>query len=161
MKPLFLLQNTPEDLWAASVKNPAAVNELRQFTANACEQAVPVYRLLIAYIDQLHDFVRQIPPLAWELLEHAQEPLEIVYPERKHVLSPDEGLQEICVHWVKQPKLLKFLQKEGPLWAVRAASFNDRKTPTASVVDCYDKKYPYQRVKTVVVAADSTFSFLR
>lgn len=122
--------------------------------------SLPVAHVLIAYLDQLHDFVQQIPPLAWELLEHAQEPLEIVYPQRKPKLTQEGAPPEICVRWVRQPRLLKFVQKAGPQWA-RPVSTVQTPLLDFTTVDCYDRQSPYQRVKTVVIAADNTFFFLR
>ena len=124
-------------------------------------EVVPTYRVLIAHLDQLHDFVQRIPPLAWDLLEYASEPLEIVYPERKSTLvHPDQPLT-ICVRWVKQPQLLRLVQKEGPLWAVYPKTTATIDSPPWQKIDCSSKKYPYQQVKTVVLSSDDTFSFLR
>ena len=124
MKPsFFLLKNTPENLWAVSVKHPEAPDILRGFAATTRETPnFPMYRVLIAYTDQLHSFVQRIPALAWELLEYAQEPLEIVYPVKKDTVKRGEDTPEICVRWVKQPKLLTHLRKTGPLWAVAASN---------------------------------------
>lgn len=122
---------------------------------------VPMLRVLIAHTDQLHNFVQQIPFLAWELLEYAQEPLEIIYPKRKDALRREEDPPEICVRWVKQPRLLRCLQKTGPLWAVLAPDPIVIEAPAYEVVDCYDRRYKYQHVKTIAIATDGTFSFLR
>ncbi len=131
---------------------PRWVNTQRRFLA---------YRVLIAHLDELHNFVQRVPPLAWELLEYASEPLEIVYPERKPLLiRPDQPLP-ICVRWVKQPQLLRLVQKEGPLWAVRPAATATIDSPPWKKIDCSSKKYPYQRVKTVALSSDDTFGFLR
>ena len=154
----FLLKDTPEDLWAISVKHPTAQEQLIPLSASS--DGLPTLRILIAYADQLHTYVRQVPSLAWELLEHAQEPLEIVYPERKLPVYDIQDIPGICVRWVKHPKLATFLQKRGPMWAVRAPSLS-KAPPPFSTVDCYHTEYPYQRVKTVAIQADNTFSFLR
>ncbi len=123
--------------------------------------AILTYRVLIAHLDQLHNFVQRIPPLAWELLEYASEPLEIVYPERKPTpMYPDQP-QSICVRLVKQPLLLRFIQKEGPQWAVRPATTAAVDLLPDKKIDCFSRKYPYQRVKAVAIATDGTFSFLR
>lgn len=156
---LFLLTATPEELIATSVKEPGALELLAPIAVTSA--TVPTYRVLIAHLDQLHNFVQSVPPLAWELLEYASEPLEIVYPQRKPLLLRPEGPATICVRWVKQPRLLRFLQKEGPMWAVRPAATASVVSPAWKTIDCTDKKYPYKQVKTVVVAADGTFTFLR
>lgn len=160
MKPsLFWLTNTPEALIATSVREPKALEALAPFSEQSV--VIPTYRVLIAHLDQLHNFVQGIPLLAWELLEHASEPLEIVYPERKPtLLHPDQPLP-ICVRWVKQPQLLRFVRKEGPLWAVRPATTVMIDPVSFKKIDCSGKKYPYRQVKTVSIATDDTFSFLR
>lgn len=122
---------------------------------------LPVYRVLIPTAEQLHDYVQRVPPLAWELLEYAQEPLEIIYPQRKYKFRQKDEPTEICVRWVKHPKLLRFLQKEGPQWAVRALPTFKSAPPAFRTTDCYDRHYPYQKVKTVAIAVDDTFTFLR
>ena len=164
MKPtLFLLKHTPQDLWAVSTKDSTARDQLKSLVTSPSQPiARPTFRVLVAYVDQLHDFVQQAPPLAWELLEYAQEPLEIVYPERKFTISEDEDAPSICVRWVKHPKLLKFLMKEGPVWAAPISPFNEGKVPPFPfrTVDCYDKNYPYTLVKTMIVNVDGTFTFL-
>ncbi len=157
--PLFWLANTPEDLLALSVREPKALEVLASLSDES--EGIPRYRVLIAHLDQLHNFVQHIPPLAWELLEYASEPLEIVYPERKTTLiHPDQPLA-ICVRWVKQPHLLRLVQKEGPLWAVIPKVTAVSNSPPWKKVDCFSKKYPYHLVKTVVLNTDGTFSFLR
>lgn len=161
--PLFLLRDTPEDLWALSVRNPDAHTQLEKLVAPGSESkpSVPLLRVLIAYVDQLHNYVQEIPPLAWELLEYADEPLEIVYPQKKFSVQTENESSAICVRLVKQPKLLRFLQKQGPVWAARWEDGNFENISVATPVDCRDKKYPYQYVKTVMIRRDGTFTFLR
>jgi hypothetical protein len=157
--PLFRLLNTPETLIATSVKNPEALEVLTPWASVA--HGVPTHRVLIAHPDQLHKFVQSVPPLAWELLEYATEPLEIVYPERKPTLNYPDQPTAICVRWVKQPQLLRFVQKEGPLWAVHPAAIGGDDLMPIKNIDCTSKRYPYRRVRTVAVFADDTFRFLR
>ena len=123
-------------------------------------ETIPTYRVLIAHLDQIHSFVQRIPPLAWELLEYASEPLEIVYPEKKPALVHAGQPQAICIRLVKQRQLLRLVQKEGPLWAVHPAT-TAMASPPWKKIDCSSKKYPYHRVKTVVLGPNDTFSFLR
>ena len=158
---LLLLKNTPEDLWAVSVKDPTARGQLKSLTADTQQGILPIFRVLIAYVDQLHDFVQHVPPLAWELLEYAQEPLEIVYPKRKFTVSDDDDAPQICVRWAKQPKLLRYLQKAGPVWAIPTSFCSSNPLPPAYIIDCRDKNAPYLLVKTVAISTDDTFAFLR
>ena len=128
---------------------------------HSLSSSVPLFRVLIAYVDQLHDFVQQVPPLAWELLDYAQEPLEIIYPRRKFVMRDDANPSEICVRWVKHPRLLSFLKKEGPVWATPAVATSEDEVSSFRLVDCYNKKYPYKKVRTMRVNDDNTFTFIR
>ena len=160
MKPtLFWLTNTPEELLAGSVREPSVPEVLAPLSKKS--EVIPTHRVLIAHLDQLHDFVQHVPPLAWELLEYASEPLEIVYPERKPKLIRADQPSSICVRWVRQPQLLRLVQKEGPLWAVYPLATNAADSPPWKKIDCFSKKYPYQRVRTVELFADDTFRFLR
>lgn len=157
---LFLLKNTPEDLWAAPVDDSAALHPLQAIALGVeVPPLVPALRVLVAYTDQLHRFVQHVPSLAWELLEYADEPLEIVYPQKKPTVEGEDI--SICVRWVKQPKLLRFLMKTGPLWASPVHEIPEGQSPAYTVVDCLDKHYPYQRVRTMVINRDETFTFLR
>lgn len=157
--PLFHLLNTPEELIATSAQNPEALEVLTPLTV--VSPTVPTHRVLIAHSDQLHNFVQRVPPLAWELLEYATEPVEIVYPERKLTLNDSDQPATICVRWVKQPQLLRFVQKEGPLWAVLPTATDKVELAAVKRVDCTSKKYPYRRVRTIAIFADDTFKFLR
>ena len=160
--PLVLLKNTPEDLWAVSVKDLAAQELLLDLVPTNQPSQLPTFRVLIAYSDQLYDFVQTVPPLAWELLEYATEPLEIIYSQKKKRVKDWGTSAEICVRWAKQPKLSQFLRKYGPHWAVPdslATAMNRPKTFLTK--ECYDKNYPYQMVKTIAIAQDDSFSFIR
>ena len=160
--PLILLKNTPEDLWAVSTKDSTAQELLHSLALSHSPSSLPLLRVLIAYLDQLHDFVQMVPPLAWELLEYATEPTEIVYPQKRNQIRSPNSKPEICILWAKQPRLLQFLQKYGPHWAMPAyLATTVPKSETFTTKDCYDKRYPYQAVKTVVIAEDDSFSFIR
>ena len=154
------MKNTPEDLWTISAKALTAQKLLRALASSDPSDVLPSIRLLIAYPDQLHNFVQTIPTLAWELLEYATEPLEVVYPLRKVKIKEEGESLKICVRWVKQPKLLRFLQKYGPHWALLDAKVTTLPAVFA-VKDCYDKQYPYQVVRTMVINEDNSFSFIR
>ena len=156
---LFWLTNTPEELLTGSVRDPNTLEALTPLSVKS--EVIPTHRVLIAHLDQLHNFVQQVPPLAWELLEYASEPLEIVYPERKPALIRSDQPSSICVRWVKQPQLLRVVQKEGPLWAVYPTTTDAENSLFWKKIDCASKKYPYQRVRTVVLSLDDTFRFLR
>ena len=157
---LYLLKNTPEDVWAISVGDPWARERLTSLTPDTLDR-LSRFQVLIAYSDQLHQFVQRVPSLAWELLEYAQEPLEIIYPERKSTVGDDLDAPSICVRWVQHPKVSAFLKKTGPVWSTHTLLHDAKHCPPHSVIECYERKYPYSAVKTIRIAADSTFTFLR
>lgn len=41
--------------------------------------------LLIHDISQLYDFVGQVPEIAWDIVDFAEEPLDVIYPVAKNV----------------------------------------------------------------------------
>ena len=49
--------------------------------------------LLISKIEQLNEYVEQVPDIAWDLVDFAEDPLTVIYPQgknvSKHVLGPD------------------------------------------------------------------------
>lgn len=52
--------------------------------------------LLISKIEQLNEYVEQVPDIAWDLVEFAEKPLTVIYPKgknvSKHVLGPDGSI---------------------------------------------------------------------
>lgn len=52
--------------------------------------------LLISKIEQLSEYVEQVPEIAWDLVEFAEDPLTIIYPQGKNVskymLGPDGSI---------------------------------------------------------------------
>ena len=41
--------------------------------------------LLISKIEQLNEYVEQVPEIAWDLVEFAEDPLTVIYPKGKNV----------------------------------------------------------------------------
>lgn len=52
--------------------------------------------LLISKIEQLNEYVEQVPDIAWDLVDFAEDPLTVIYPKgknvSKHVLAPDGSI---------------------------------------------------------------------
>ena len=52
--------------------------------------------VLISKIEQLNEYVEQVPDIAWDLVEFAEDPLTVIYPKgknvSKHVLGPDGSI---------------------------------------------------------------------
>lgn len=41
--------------------------------------------LLISKVEQLNEYVEQVPDIAWDLVEFAEDPLTVIYPKGKNV----------------------------------------------------------------------------
>lgn len=52
--------------------------------------------LLISKIEQLNEYVEQVPEIAWDLVDFAEDPLTVVYPKGKnvspHLLGPEGSI---------------------------------------------------------------------
>ncbi|RXK52499.1 L-threonylcarbamoyladenylate synthase [Aquirufa rosea] len=52
--------------------------------------------LLISKIEQLNEYVEQVPDIAWDLVDFAEDPLTVIYPKGKnvsqHVLGPEGSI---------------------------------------------------------------------
>lgn len=52
--------------------------------------------LLISKIEQLNEYVEQVPEIAWDLVDFAEEPLTVIYPKGKnvspHLLGPEGSI---------------------------------------------------------------------
>ena len=161
-RPKFLLQYTPEEVFAVHARDEAAIETLLGSTLPNTGN-LPPFTLFIAQSQQLYDYVQVIPALAWELLEYAVEPLEIVYPQKKAHYLPWWNTPEICVRWIRQPKLEQWVHKHGPFLTVRTESFAPKIAQhnwNPKVVNLQEKE-PYQHVKTIRLREDDTFTFLR
>jgi L-threonylcarbamoyladenylate synthase len=57
--------------------------------------------LLISKIEQLSEYVEQVPEIAWDLIEFAEDPLTVIYPKGKNVspllLGPEGSLSLIHI----------------------------------------------------------------
>ncbi|MDQ3395555.1 MAG: hypothetical protein M3512_15805 [Bacteroidota bacterium] len=67
--------------------------------------------LLIHDITQLYDFVGKIPEIAWDIVDFAEDPLDVIYPAGKNVSSAllrNNG--GIRIRLVKEGELFKVLK---------------------------------------------------
>ncbi len=68
--------------------------------------------VLIASIDQLWDYVAQIPEIAWDIVEFSEKPVTIIYPKGKNLapnLMGEDG--SIGIRLVKDEFCKKVIQK--------------------------------------------------
>lgn len=165
MKPkspkIFLLTNTPENVLATHALSHDSIERIVQNIPKATDPTLPLYSVWVSREEDLHDFVYQVPDLAWEMLEYAEEPLEIIYPRRKFVSPQNETTEDpISIRLVRGRQLEAFVRRHGPLLTFRAVN-----KQTESIIDethdLREKDAPYDKVKSMKLFADGSFTFVR
>jgi L-threonylcarbamoyladenylate synthase len=86
----------PSDtIWGlgCDVRNEQAIDKILALKNRPSTKGLIV---LISKIEQLSEYLEQVPDLAWDLVEFAEDPLTIVYPKGKNVspslLGPDGSI---------------------------------------------------------------------
>jgi L-threonylcarbamoyladenylate synthase len=75
----------PSDtIWGlgCDVRNEQAIDKILELKNRPSTKGLIV---LISKIEQLSEYVEQVPDLAWDLVEFAEDPLTIIYPKGKNV----------------------------------------------------------------------------
>ncbi|WKN30611.1 hypothetical protein PZB74_16740 [Porifericola rhodea] len=156
---VFLLKNTPETLIGTHVYAKDTIERIRA-NAGASNDESPNYSILIYREEDIHYFVSQVPELAWEMIEYAEEPLELLLPHKKYQTPFDES-SFISIRLVKEEKLKQFVRKNGPIIAFRAAKNFSEDALIDETVDCREKDSKYTVVKVMKLFEDGSFTFLR
>jgi L-threonylcarbamoyladenylate synthase len=83
----------PSDtIWGmgCDVRQDAAIEKIWQIKQRPADKGLIV---LISKIEQLSEYVEEVPEIAWDLVEFAEDPLTVIYPKgknvSKHLLGPD------------------------------------------------------------------------
>ena len=86
----------PSDtIWGlgCDVRNEQAIDRILELKNRPASKGLIV---LISKIEQLSEYIEQVPDLAWDLVEFAEDPLTIIYPKGKNVarslLGPDGSI---------------------------------------------------------------------
>jgi L-threonylcarbamoyladenylate synthase len=86
----------PSDtIWGlgCDVRNEQAIEKILELKNRPATKGLIV---LISKMEQLSEYVEQVPDLAWDLVEFAEDPLTIIYPKGKNVspslLGPDGSI---------------------------------------------------------------------
>lgn len=86
----------PSDtIWGlgCDVRNNQAIDKILELKNRPASKGLIV---LISKIEQLSEYVEQVPDLAWDLVEFAEDPFTIIYPKGKNVspslLGPDGSI---------------------------------------------------------------------
>lgn len=86
--------------------------------------------ILIERIEQLRDYVAQIPEIAWDIVDFAENPLTIIYPKGKNVsplVLPEEGT--IAVRLVRDEFCKAVIRKFGKAIVSTSANKSGEKSP--------------------------------
>jgi L-threonylcarbamoyladenylate synthase len=86
----------PSDtIWGigCDVRQDTAIEKIWQIKQRPVEKGLIV---LISKIEQLSEYVEEVPEIAWDLVEFAEDPLTVIYPKGKnvstHLLGPDGSI---------------------------------------------------------------------
>ncbi len=86
----------PSDtIWGlgCDVRMDASIEKLLQIKQRPSEKGLIV---LISKIEQLNEYVEEVPEIAWDLVDFAENPLTVIYPKGKnvspHLLGPDGSI---------------------------------------------------------------------
>ena len=157
---IFYLTNTPEKILATHVLAHESIGQMSDLGVNKISERPP-YTIWISREEDIHDFLYQIPDLAWDMMEYAEEPLDIIYPKRKFIsILKENNEQPIAIRLVKQRKLVDFVKKHGPL-ACFSISDNPPTELTQRTYDMSDPQVKYRQLKSMKLFADGSFTFVR
>jgi L-threonylcarbamoyladenylate synthase len=115
--------------WAigCDVRNAEAVEQIHLLKKREPRQPLVI---LIAQIEQLHDYVQRIPEIAWDIVEFAEKPLTIIYPIGKNVATGILGQDgSIAIRLVKDEFCRKLIQKLGRAIVYTSASIHKQAKP--------------------------------
>lgn len=86
----------PSDtIWGlgCDIRMEASIEKLLSIKQRPTEKGLIV---LISKIEQLSEYVEEVPEIAWDLVEFAEDPLTVIYPKGKNVspqlLGPDGSI---------------------------------------------------------------------
>jgi len=161
-KHIFLLENTPITVLATHALAKDSILKIASCECIANEPGLPPYAVWISREEDLHDFVYQIPDLAWDMMEYAEEPLEILYPQRKYVSPLQEAAQEpISIRLVRGKKLETFVRQHGPLLTFPVQIIETQPACVDEQHDLREKEQTHKRVKSMKLFSDGSFTFVR
>ncbi|MDQ3536040.1 MAG: hypothetical protein M3421_10490 [Bacteroidota bacterium] len=124
-KGIFALQGDPQIL-IGDVKKEEMLLVLKSLVFDFDNKVI----LLIHDISQLYDYVGKIPEIAWDIVDFAEDPLDVVYPAGKNVspaiLRQDGGIRIRLMKEGEVYNLLKRFKKALYCIAVSKNEFVDK-----------------------------------
>ncbi|MFP4089452.1 MAG: hypothetical protein ACLFUB_04245 [Cyclobacteriaceae bacterium] len=160
----LLLLHTPENVLAVNAFAAEQVQALYgKYHTHFAKDELPSYTIWIGREEELHVFVQHIPQLAWDMLEYAEEPLELIFPQKKYYPPFEDPYPGLSLRLVTQPKLQQVVRQHGPLitFRLKSSAAPLLKGQTDHTVDCREAGSPHDKVKTMKLFADESFTFMR
>jgi len=124
----------PSDtLWAlgCDARFDSAIEKIFEIKNRPLEKGLII---LISKIEQLNEYVEQVPDIAWDLVEFAEDPLTVIYPKgknvSKHVLGPNGS---IAIRLVKDEFCKGLIYRYQR--AIVSTSVNYSGSPAAQTMD--------------------------
>ncbi|MGD1892208.1 MAG: hypothetical protein ACFB15_16670 [Cyclobacteriaceae bacterium] len=157
----YWLTNTPEEVLTVPISDRTAWQELLGMTISSDEK--PHFTIWLTQIEQIHQFVRQVPDLAWELMDYATEPLSLIYADAKPLGRNEAPTTEIAVRLLIQPELLKLLTTRQPWFSVRVEDISSKfsiENWITKRIELKTKGKQPPRLKTMRIFDNGRFSFL-
>ena len=106
---LILLKTSKTDVIVGDARNEDAMNELRSLKQLSSEKG---FRILFESDARLNRYVDEVPAIAWDIMDTADDPLVLILPKGKNVsnqaLAQDGS---IAVQMVKDPEEVKLVQR--------------------------------------------------
>lgn len=90
-------------------RNADAVEKVREIKNRPSEKS---FIVLISEIGQLYDYVSKIPEICWDLVEFAEKPLTVIYPQAKNLpetVTAEDG--SVGIRLVKDDNCSKLVKK--------------------------------------------------
>ena len=151
--------------------------------SKACERVYevkqrPANKSLIVLVDtaeRLKDYVTNVPPIAYDLIAHASNPLSIVYTQSKNLAKNISADHSVCIRVVNNNFCKEVIRRLGkPITSTSAnltgqpssMIYNDIcdeiKNAVDYVVQLYHDSFCKPKSSTIIkLNADNTFEILR
>ncbi len=169
----IILHHT-DTIWglACDASNENALNKLKEIKNRPDDKS---FILLISDISHLSVYVENVPDIAWDLVEFAENPLTVIYPKGKNVpneATADDG--SIAIRLVKNGPCKELIYKFGKAIISTSANISGEKSPSnfneisEKIKQAVDYIEPYSFAETnlkpstiVKLGINGDFSFIR
>lgn len=107
--------------------NPEAVQEVIRLKGRSSDKG------LIVLLDddrKLHNYMKEVPEMAWDLIEHSTEPLTVIYPNGRNVapeVLADDG--SIAIRITRHPFCQSMLRRFRKAIVSTSANLSGQSTP--------------------------------